>query len=49
MITKMDHSALPHPPRSSLRKMSKITDTRIQIQAIHRKSMSIVQKIPRIG
>jgi hypothetical protein len=49
MMTKMSQSAFPHPPRSWLRKMSKITRKRMKIQTIHRKNHSRVQKAPSTG
>ncbi len=49
MTTKIAQNALPKPPMSPLRKMSKIVLNRIMIHAIQRKKMSIVQNKPRIG
>src|SRR5436190_20468563 len=42
-ITKIDHSALPPPERSRLRKMSPNTEMRSQIQMKNRKNHSIDQ------
>ena len=47
--TNMNHSALPQPDRSGLRKMSMKTVIRIQNQIIHRKISKIVQKAPSSG
>ena len=44
MMTKIDHSAFPHPLRSWLRKMSANTWNRIMIQMKNRKNHSIDQK-----
>ena len=49
MITKMHHSALTHPPRSGLRKMSMKTVMRIQIQMKNKKKYSIDKNTPPSG
>ena len=43
-MMKIDHSALPHPERSGLRKMSPKTTISSQIQMKNRKNQSIDQK-----
>ncbi len=43
-MMKIDHSALPHPERSWLRKMSLKTTISSQIQMKNRKNQSIDQK-----
>ena len=47
--TKMNHSALPQPDRSRLRKMSMNIVIRIQNQITHRKISKIVQNAPSSG
>ena len=49
MITKMHQSALIHPPRSGLRKMSMKTVMRIQIQMKNMKKYSIDKNTPPSG
>ena len=49
MSTKIDHSPLPHPPRSWLRKMSMNTRNRMMIHATQRKNHKRVQNMPSSG
>ena len=48
-MTKITHSALAKPPRSLLRKMSKMTRKSTTIQAIQMKNSKKVQNIPSNG